>query len=101
MPSVIVRVAEFVPPLGELVQFAGDKLDVSCSTKSEADIHEIVTCPGAAGTIVRVGGCKAAAMLQKPPSVLNSSLLEVPASHWPTLASSENSSLSPVPPPPP
>ena len=43
-------------PLGELVQLAGDKTAVSCKTKAGAlVVQEIVTWPGAAGTILNVG----------------------------------------------
>lgn len=43
MFSVIAPVTEFVSLLAELVQFAGDKLEVSCKTKSVVGDHEIVT----------------------------------------------------------
>ena len=60
-----------VAPLGELVQFVGARLVVSCKTKpGVGGVHEIVAQPGAAGMIANVGAlvvCTAMGSAQKPP----------------------------------
>ena len=61
-----------VAPLGELVQFAGDRTQVSCKTKpGVGGVQEIVGCPAPVATIVSVGAlvtCTTVGNAQKPPS---------------------------------
>ena len=46
----------FVTPLGEFVQFDGERAAVCCNTNPDVfGVHEIVALPGVAGTIVSVG----------------------------------------------
>ena len=60
-----------VAPLGEFVQLAGDKAQVSCKTKPGVlGDQAMVALPGVAGTIESVGAfvaCIAVGKAQKPP----------------------------------
>ena len=64
-------VTGLVAPLGELVQFDGERLVVSCKTKpGVGGVHEIVAQPGAAGRIASVGALvvwTATGSAQNPP----------------------------------
>ena len=83
-----------VAPLTELLQFEGDRTQVSCNTKpGVAGVHEIVAVPGVAGVIVSVGAfvvCTAVGNTQKPlvteywPLVIGP-----PASGWPIVPLTE------------
>jgi hypothetical protein len=60
-----------VAPVGEFVQFAGDRLALCCKTKpGVAGVHEIVALPGVAGAMDSVGAPAtgtAVGKAQKPP----------------------------------
>ena len=82
----------FVAPLGELVQFAGESVALSCKTKPGVlGVQEIVAWPEAAGTIVSVG----APVTEYWPLVM-----EVLASGWPMVPLREYCPFVLVPPPP-
>ena len=83
-----------VVPLGEFVQLAGDKAQVSCSTKpGVAGVHEIAACPPPAGIIVSMGAlvpCTAVGNTQNPPVIEYCPfVIGPPASGWPIVPLTE------------
>ena len=94
-----------VAPLGELVQFAGDRLHVSCNTNpGVAGAQAMVALSGEAGAIVSTDApvtCTACGKAQKPAVIEYCSLvIGPPASDWPMVQLSEYEPPALVPPPP-
>jgi hypothetical protein len=102
---MVETVAGLAEPLSEFVQFAGERLQVSCKTKPGVfGDQEIVAVPGDAGAIVRMGAPETwivCGKTQKPPITGNWPLvMGPPASGWPMVPLSESRPPVLVPPPP-
>ena len=83
-----------VAPLGDVTQFAGNRLSVSCNTKPGVlGVHESMAKPGPARAITSVGApavCTAVGSAQNPLVTENCPLvIGPPASGWPMVPTTE------------